>query len=120
MFRTRITWPTGSASGKSVFATVAPRRQTFSATSTSRAVKFAPSAMAKFRTARKSSFPPSIELFQLLLPAMSCARPRTPGVHRPIVGTSRTIASASSMVRVVMDPEPPWARPGPPKLPAER
>ena len=76
--------------------------------------------MAKLRTTRKSSLPPSIELFQLLLPAISCARPRTPGVHRPMVGISRTIASASSMVRVVIDPEPPWARPGPPKLPAER
>ena len=83
-------------------------------------MKLAPSATAKLRTARKSSFPPSIWVFQLLLPAISWARPRTPGVHRPMVGISRTIACASSRVRVVTDPEPPWAWPGPPWLPEER
>jgi hypothetical protein len=55
----------------------------------------------------------SICVFQLLFPAITWARVRTLGVQRPMVGISRTIACASSSVRVVTDPEPPWARPGP-------
>ena len=48
-FFTRTIWPTGSESGKSVFETVCPSRHTFSATSTSRAVKSSPEASGQLR-----------------------------------------------------------------------
>ena len=47
----RMTWPVGSPSGKRIFATVAPSRQTLSAESTSREVKLAPEVSTQFRTA---------------------------------------------------------------------
>ncbi len=108
----RITWPTGSWSGKRVLATVAPSKQTFSDESTSRAVKFAPSLSTQLRTSTYSSLPPSTEVFQFWFPATTWARPRTTGLHLPTVGSCE-IAIASSMVKVVVVPEPPRTPPPP-------
>jgi hypothetical protein len=61
-----------------------------------------------------------MEVFQFWFPATTCARPRIMGLIRATVGTSLTMALASSRVRVVVLPAPPRAVPGPrPKLPAE-
>ena len=50
-FFTRMIWPMGSESGKSVVATVCPSRATFSDTATSRTVKSSPSASGQLRIA---------------------------------------------------------------------
>jgi hypothetical protein len=113
-------WPTGSWSGKRVRATVAPRRQTFSATWTSRAVKSAPAASTQLRMRRNSSFPPSTEVLQFAPPAITWAVALTIGVQRATVGMSRARVWASSMVRLWTAPAPLLAVPRPPQLPDER
>ena len=119
MLFTRSTWPTGSCSGKSVRATVAPRMATLSATRTSRADRLAPDAMGQLRMTTYSSFPPSMLVFQFWLPATTCTRVRAPGEMRATVG-SCAITCASSRFSVLMLPAPPRTAPPPrPKLPLE-
>ena len=107
--------------GRASCATVAPSRQTFSATSTSRAVKLAPVGDRPVAHGQEVL----VAALDLGVPVVVAGDHLGPAAHarassRPMVGISRAIASASSMVRVWTEPEPWWARPGPPKLPEER